>query len=202
MSYYYNIDSIRLWSKQLSYVYSIKKYHDKNFVGLIKYINGSMSLVKIPNGVFIGSYFKTTIFPIKIFKNLTLGFKTLLGYLKKYSLIYDVSFKPYAISKIAKSSGNFCQIISFNKDLDLVLVKLPSQKKKLLSTKCFGVLGRNSNIFKRFEVTGGAGFNRNIGKKQIVRGVAMNPVDHPHGGRTKTNKPEVSPWGWVTKHSH
>jgi large subunit ribosomal protein L2 len=35
-----------------------------------------------------------------------------------------------------------------------------------------------------------------------VRGVAMNPVDHPHGGRTKTNKPEVSPWGWVTKYSH
>jgi large subunit ribosomal protein L2 len=35
-----------------------------------------------------------------------------------------------------------------------------------------------------------------------VRGVAMNPIDHPHGGRTKTNKPEVSPWGWVTKHSH
>ena len=37
--------------------------------------------------------------------------------------------------------------------------------------------------------------------KPVVRGVAMNPVDHPHGGRTKTNQPEVSKWGWVAKHS-
>lgn len=57
-------------------------------------------------------------------------------------------------------------------------------------------------FFQKFTVTGKSGINRNLGKNVIVRGVAMNPVDHPHGGRTKTNKPEVSPWGWVTKHSH
>ena len=43
---------------------------------------------------------------------------------------------------------------------------------------------------------------KNIGKRMITRGVAMNPVDHPHGGRTKTSKPEVSIWGWVAKYSH
>ena len=46
---------------------------------------------------------------------------------------------------------------------------------------------------------GKAGRNRWLGVRPTVRGVAMNPVDHPHGGNTKTNSPEVSPWGWVAK---
>ena len=48
---------------------------------------------------------------------------------------------------------------------------------------------------------GKAGNLKIVGRKPKVRGVAKNPVDSPHGGRTKTNKPEVSPWGWVAKHS-
>lgn len=101
-----------------------------------------------------------------------------------------------------KASGTFSQVLSINKDIGLVLVLLPSGKKKYVSLNYVCTLGRNNNIFKKFIVIGKAGLNRNLGKNITVRGVAMNPVDHPHGGRTKTNKPEVSPWGWVTKHSH
>lgn len=101
-----------------------------------------------------------------------------------------------------KASGTFSQVLSINKDIGLVLVLLPSGKKKYVSLNYVCTLGRNNNIFKKFIVIGKAGSNRNLGKNVTVRGVAMNPVDHPHGGRTKTNKPEVSPWGWVTKHSH
>lgn len=64
------------------------------------------------------------------------------------------------------------------------------------------VVGRNNNIYHKYLVYGGYKWSSYLGKKSLVRGVAMNPVDHPHGGRTKTNKPEVSPWRWVTKYSH
>lgn len=63
----------------------------------------------------------------------------------------------------------------------------------------FVILGRNSNVEKRFNCVGKAGLMYLYGNKSKVRGVARNPVDHPHGGRTKTNQPEVSLWGWVAK---
>lgn len=65
-------------------------------------------------------------------------------------------------------------------------------KRKYFSLNCFATIGRNANIYKKYNVIGKAGYNRLLGYSSIVRGVAMNPVDHPHGGRTKTNKPEVS----------
>lgn len=79
---------------------------------------------------------------------------------------------------------------------------MPSNEKKILKGDILCLVGRNSNINKKYEVFGKASTSYFFGKKIVVRGVAKNPVDHPHGGRTKTNKPEVSPWGWVTKHSH
>ena len=72
----------------------------------------------------------------------------------------------------------------------------------LVSSLNFCITGRVSNLNKKYEIFSKASYNTLLGKKPNVRGVAKNPVDHPHGGRTKTNKPEVSPWGWVTKNSH
>jgi large subunit ribosomal protein L2 len=69
---------------------------------------------------------------------------------------------------------------------------LPSKKIIFIYSLNFIVIGRNDLIFSKFKVFGSAGKNKNNGKKSIVRGVAKNPIDHPHGGRTKTNKPEVS----------
>jgi large subunit ribosomal protein L2 len=63
-------------------------------------------------------------------------------------------------------------------------------------------LGRNSNYLNKYSVIGSAKWLSFFKKRPTVRGVAKNPVDHPHGGRTKTNNPEVSPWGWVTKYNH
>ena len=57
------------------------------------------------------------------------------------------------------------------------------------------VLGRNSQIDHKYRILGKAGVCIKSGKKSKSRGVARNPVDHPHGGRTKTNQPEVSIWG-------
>ena len=87
-------------------------------------------------------------------------------------------------------------------DLNLVKIRFSSGTQKIISGNSICTVGRNNNIYHKYLVYGGYKWSNYLGKKSLVRGVAMNPVDHPHGGRTKTNKPEVSPWGWVTKYSH
>jgi large subunit ribosomal protein L2 len=73
------------------------------------------------------------------------------------------------------------------------VLQLPSGLEKKVSTNFFGILGRLSNVFHKKERVGSAGLSHHLGVRPSVRGIAMNPVDHPHGGRTNTNKPEVSP---------
>lgn len=157
--------------------------------------------MKIANGLSVGNYVKSTYFPLKLYKISLLGFRVFLKLLKQNMIFFDLG-KHGNKNKYIKSSGTFSQVLQINKELGLILIKLPSGKKKYITFDYLCTLGRNSNIFKKFLILGKSGINRNYGKNVTVRGVAMNPVDHPHGGRTKTNKPEVSPWGWVTKHSH
>ena len=100
----------------------------------------------------------------------------------------------------AKSSGTFGLKVKGKKTVKLIIIKLPSEKiyyfKK--TTKCF--IGKNYNFFNNKFVEGKWGFTIHKKKKISVRGVAMNPVDHPNGGRTKAKQPEKSPWGWIAKH--
>jgi large subunit ribosomal protein L2 len=137
--------------------------------------------------------FKGVSYSTRLYKLILLGCRIFLGLLKKSFIVFDVTLNLNSLPKFAKASGTYCQILNRNFDLGLILLKLPSSEKKYFSKNCIVTLGRNSNIFSKFKVQGGAGFNYARGIKPIVRGVAMNPVDHPHGGRTKTNKPEVSP---------
>jgi len=103
------------------------------------------------------------------------------------------------IKKYASANGSFCQILDSFLDFNLVKISLPSKQTKLLSGWNFVILGKNSQNDFKYNRLGKAGVNYILGKKPKVRGVARNPVDHPHGGRTKTNQPEVSIWGWVAK---
>ena len=199
--FYFLHDLNRNWSTLLSVIIGLKLNNLNNIIGLIKYSNGSLSTIKIANGLNLGNYIKSTYFPLKLYKINLLGFRVFLSLLKQNMIFFDLG-KYNNNSKFIKSNGTFSQVLRINKELNLVLVQLPSGNKKYFPSDYLCTLGRNSNIFKKFSIIGKAGLNRNLGKNVIVRGVAMNPVDHPHGGRTKTNKPEVSPWGWVTKHSH
>lgn len=101
----------------------------------------------------------------------------------------------------ARAAGTRCVIKYLGYSRDFYVLALPSGIKKQVPLTTLCTLGRNSNLLHKKEVLGGAGVVRRRGIRPSVRGVAMNPVDHPHGGRTKTSQPEVSPWGWVAKHS-
>ncbi len=101
----------------------------------------------------------------------------------------------------ARSSGTSGMKLKGKKTVKLVLIKLPSLRVYffLKTTKCF--IGKNSNFFNNKFIEGKWGFSIHKTKQLMVRGVAMNPVDHPNGGRTKSKQPEKSPWGWIAKKS-
>ena len=114
-----------------------------------------------------------------------------MRYLKKYSIFFDLSKGNKCT--YSKSSGVFCQLKVTNLELNLCKVILPSGNLKFFSLDSFVKTGRCSNMFNKKIVLGKAGFLKFFGKKSKTRGVAKNPVDHPNGGRTKTNSPELSP---------
>ena len=100
----------------------------------------------------------------------------------------------------SKSSGTFCKTRKTKKTKKkLILVILPSKKEVFLTKQCKAYIGKNTNFRVNELIEGKWGFGFHKKKKISVRGVAMNPVDHPNGGRAKTVQPERSPWNWVAK---
>jgi len=99
----------------------------------------------------------------------------------------------------AKAAGTFCTLISNELEKGYSKIKIPSGLTKYIYNYTFVRLGRNSNILSKQRLIGKAGDNVRLGLKSSVRGIAMNPVDHPHGGRTKSNSPEKTPWGKIAK---
>lgn len=114
--------------------------------------------------------------------------------------VHNVEIRPGGGGKIARSAGSSVQITA--KEKDRALLKLPSGEIRMVSLDCMATVGRVGNSEHELVALGKAGRNRHRRRRPKVRGVAMNPVDHPHGGgegkATKGNPHPVSPWGWIT----
>lgn len=121
------------------------------------------------------------------------GFRYQLLHHLNGSILSFLSLNTHKFSKYAKSAGTYCQLLFRSKSL--CKVRLPSNQIISVSPYCFATLGIVSNIYQRFISIGKAGRNRLKGFKSKVRGVAMNPVDHPHGGRSNGGCCWVTPWG-------
>ncbi len=130
------------------------------------------------------------------------GLNLPLKFLDIYYIFSNVFFLKEMQKKYAVSGGTFCYFLNKDEEKNYITIKLPTGAIKFITADAFVTLGRNSNILNFKQCPGKAGIIRSLGFRPTVRGVAMNPVDHPHGGRTKTNRPEVSPWGWITKKNH
>jgi large subunit ribosomal protein L2 len=103
-------------------------------------------------------------------------------------------------NNIARSAGSSGLILQ--KYLNYSLVQFPSKKRFYILTKTQATMGQLTNPQKKLCNLGKAGRNRWLGRRPHVRGVAMNPIDHPHGGgqgKTSGGQPSVSPWGKPTK---
>ena len=172
----------------------------KTFLFFVKNSNNQFYYIKGINGLFVSDFIKSISINPRYLTNFFLGFNILLRFCKKGFILSNISINQKNI--YIKSPGTYGQVVDIIFELDLVIIKLPSLKKKFFNFNNYSVIGRNIFIDKKYQFYSKAGINRNDGFSSKVRGVAMNPVDHPHGGRTKTNSPEVSIWGWVAKRSH
>jgi large subunit ribosomal protein L2 len=116
------------------------------------------------------------------------------------TIIHNVEMKPGRGGQLARAAGTYVQLIG--KDSGFAQLRLTSGELRMVPAKCIATVGAVSNSDNQNINLSKAGRNRWMGKRPQVRGVAMNPVDHPHGGgegRTSGGRHPVSPWGKPTK---
>ncbi|GAB6842057.1 large subunit ribosomal protein L2 [Methylorubrum rhodinum] len=123
-----------------------------------------------------------------------------IGSMPVGTIVHNVELKIGKGGAIARSAGNYAQIVG--RDQGYVTLRLNSGEQRLVHGQCFASVGAVSNPDHMNISLGKAGRNRWLGKRPHNRGVAMNPVDHPHGGgegRTSGGRNPVTPWGVPTK---
>lgn len=116
------------------------------------------------------------------------------------TIIHNIELKIGKGGQLARSAGTFAQLMS--KEGAYAQVKLPSGEVRLVLQECMATIGQVGNLDSEKVSLGKAGRSRWLGRRPKVRGVAMNPVDHPHGGgegRTSGGRHPVTPWGIPTK---
>lgn len=115
-------------------------------------------------------------------------------------LLFDVELVPSRGPKFCRSTGSYCQLL--RKRGTYATIRFPSGEIRKLSVFCSARFWSPNNNFVKPRFLANekkAGFSRSLGVRPHVRGCAINPVDHPHGGRTGDSRPSVSPWAQLTK---
>jgi large subunit ribosomal protein L2 len=116
------------------------------------------------------------------------------------TIIHNVELKPGKGGQMARAAGTYVQLVG--RDAGYALLRLTSGEVRMVRAECMATIGAVSNPDQQNIKLGKAGRKRWLGKRPVVRGVVMNPVDHPHGGgegRTSGGRHPVTPWGVPTK---
>lgn len=165
------------------------------FIGLAIYRDGEKRYVLLPRNVKVGDELVTS-----ETAEIKPGNRSTLKNIPVGAFVYNVELKPGGGAKIARSAGNFVQVIA--KDAGSVDLKMPSTEVRKVKENCFASIGEVSNEEKRLENFGKAGKSRWKGIRPTVRGTAQNPVDHPHGGgegrQGRGRRKAISLWGKPT----
>lgn len=164
-------------------------------IALINYADGEKRYILAPNGLKIGQEIESGE-NVDIRVGNTLPLKNIpVG-----TIIHNVELKPGRGGQLARSAGAEAQILG--REGKYTLVRLSSGEVRLILTTCRATIGQVGNIEHELVISGKAGRARWLGKRPSVRGVSMNPVDHPHGGgegHTGIGMPSpVTPWGQPT----
>mgnify|MGYP003958037049 CR=1 FL=1 len=165
------------------------------FIALLSYADGEKRYILAPNGISVGD---TIVSGDQI--DITVGNAMPLKYIPLGTLIHNVELKPMKGGQIARSAGASVMVMA--KEEKYAQVKMRSGEIRLIHLDCRATIGQVGNIDHSLINIGKAGKSRYLGKRPTVRGVAMNPVDHPHGGgegKTAGGRHPVSPWGKPTK---
>jgi large subunit ribosomal protein L2 len=165
------------------------------FIALIGYEDGEQAYILAPQRLKVGDKViageKADVKPGNAMplKNIPVG-----------TVVHNVELKPGKGGQMARSAGNFAQLVG--RDQGLALLRLSSGEVRMVRGECMATIGAVSNPDHQNVNYGKAGRMRWLGQRPSVRGVAMNPIDHPHGGgegRTSGGRHPVTPWGKPTK---
>lgn len=169
--------------------------HRSANIALINYVDGEKRYILAPKGLQVGQ-------TIESGENadIQVGNALPLGNIPVGTIIHNIELKPGAGGQLVRSAGAEAQILG--REGKYTLVRLASGEVRKVLTTCRATVGQVGNIEHELVRIGKAGRSRWLGKRPAVRGSAMNPVDHPHGGgegRTPIGRPSpVSPWGKPT----
>lgn len=165
------------------------------FIALLKYEDGEQAYIIAPNRLTVGD---RVIAGSKV--DVKPGNAAPLGNIPVGTIIHNVELKPGKGGQVARSAGAYAQLVG--RDGDYSQVRLMSGEIRRVPSVCIASVGAVSNSDHQNIKLGKAGRSRWMGRRPHVRGVAMNPVDHPHGGgegRTSGGRHPVTPWGKPTK---
>jgi large subunit ribosomal protein L2 len=163
-------------------------------IALVNYRDGEKRYVLAPVGLEIGQVIESgegadiktgNCLPIK---NIPLG-----------TVIHNIELRPGEGGKLVRSAGSSAQLMA--KEGEYAQVRMPSGEVRRILMVCRATIGQLGNLDHENVVIGKAGRIRHMGKRPSVRGIAMNPVDHPHGGgeaRSTSGRPPTTPWGQMT----
>ncbi|WP_114394419.1 50S ribosomal protein L2 [Oleisolibacter albus] len=165
------------------------------FIALVKYEDGTLSYILAPQRLKAGDVVvageKVDVKPGNAMplKNIPVG-----------TIVHNVELKVGKGGQLARAAGSYVQLVG--RDQGYAQLKLPSGELRVVRGECMATIGAVSNPDESNLVIAKAGRNRWLGRRPAVRGVAMNPIDHPHGGgegRTSGGRHPVTPWGKPTK---
>lgn len=164
-------------------------------IALVVYADGDKRYILAPNGLEVGQTIVSG--PAAEFQ---VGNCLPLGRIPVGTMVHNVELTPGKGGQMARSAGNACQLLA--KEGRFATLRLPSGEMRRTFIECRATIGQVGNDEHQNIQLGKAGRSRWLGRRPKVRGVAMNPVDHPHGGgegRTSGGRHPVTPWGISTK---
>ena len=165
------------------------------FIALIKYEDGQLSYIVAPQRLQVGDTVITSA-TADIKPGNTLPLKNIpVG-----TIIHNIELKPQKGAQMVRSAGTYAQLVG--RDGGYAQIKLASGELRMVMDTCLATVGAVSNPDNMNQVLSKAGRKRHLGKRPSVRGVVMNPVDHPHGGgegKSSGGRHPVTPWGKKTR---
>jgi large subunit ribosomal protein L2 len=165
------------------------------FLALLKYQDGELAYIIAPQRLKVGD---------EVIANERVDVKPgnamLLKSIPVGTIVHNVELKPLKGGQVARAAGSYAQVVG--RDAGYAQLRLMSGEVRMAPDTCMATIGAVSNPDNMNENWGKAGRSRHMGKQPSVRGVAMNPVDHPHGGgegKTSGGRHPVTPWGKKTR---
>jgi large subunit ribosomal protein L2 len=162
------------------------------FIALLKYQDGTLSYILAPQRLAVGD---SVVAGVKA--DVKPGNAMHLASLPVGTIVHNIEIKAGGGGKIARSAGAYAQLVG--RDAGWAILRLNSGETRRVRAECMATVGAVSNPDHLNESVGKAGRTRWKGTRPTVRSIAMNPIDHPNGGRTKGGKHWATPWGKSTK---